>query len=474
MVIKFGTDGWRDIIGDGYTFDNVKKCTQAACLYLKKTNNSSQGIIIGYDTRFASDRFARIAAEVAIGNDINVLLCIKPTPTPVISYNIVYRQLDAGIIITASHNPPEWNGFKFKSSNGGSASQEIVDQLEANIADIDIQDKVKQIPLPESAGSSLFEYIEASEPYFNHLKNLVDLDAIKNAGLKVVVDPMFGSGIGYFKDLIGNGLTKIHQINGIHNPNFPGISQPEPIAHNLKKLSLVVKNGDFDVGLALDGDADRLGIVNDKGEYITTLQVFALLCLYLLEIRGEKGPIVRSLTMTNMIDKLAKQYGVKVFKTSVGFKYLAPLMIREKAIAAGEESGGYAFNRHIPERDGIVSGLFFLDMMIKTGRSSSELLEFLYNKVGPHYYDRLDVTIGGLDKQKILKRIAKSKPDYIANKKVLTIDTRDGFHFIFNDGHWLLVRFSGTEPLIRIYAEAEDPDTVQRLLQDGQTLLGIY
>ncbi len=473
MAIKFGTDGWRGLIAEDYTFDNVRICAQGTCEYLKATGASSKGLLIGYDTRFASDRFAAAVAGVSAANGVKAFLCRKPAPTPVISYNVVHRELAGAVVITASHNPPAWNGFKYKPEYGGSASQEEVDALETHIAEIEAEGEVKSMPLSEGEEKGLVEYVDPMFPYLEHLQRIVDLGAIKDAGLAVVVDPMFGSGIGYIPRLLAGGSTRITQINGAHNPNFPGVSQPEPVAHNLLKLSTAVIKRGADVGIALDGDADRLGIVDEKGQFITTLQTFALLCLYLLDTRRERGPLVRSLTMTTMIDKLGDIYGVPTFNTPVGFKYLGPVMREESALAAGEESGGYAFRGHIPERDGILSGLFFLDMMVKTGRCPSELVDFLYSKVGPHFYDRLDLRFDPSQRGAIQQRVSKSRPDYIAGKRVKEIDTRDGYRFVLEGGYWLLVRFSGTEPLLRVYAEAESSGEVNRLLEEGRNLAGV-
>ena len=473
MAIKFGTDGWRAVIADDYTFENVRTCAQGVCDYLRHTGASSRGLLVGYDTRFASDRFADAVAEVATGNGVKTLLCSRAAPTPVVSYYLVHRQLGGAVIITASHNPPAWNGFKYKPDYGGSASQDIVDELERNVAKVEAGGEVRTSSLKKAGASGLLEYVDPEAPYIGQMKALVDLETVRRSGLKIASDPMFGSGAGYLPKLVSGGQTKLSQINGTRNPDFPGMSQPEPVAHNLKKLSSMVARGQFDVGIALDGDADRVGIVDEKGRSISTLQTFALLCLYLLDTRGDRGPLVRSLTMTTMIDKLAEAYGVPSFNTPVGFKYLGPVMRREDALAAGEESGGYAFRGHIPERDGILSGLFFLDMMVKTGKRPSELVDLLDSKVGPHFYDRWDVHFDSSERRKIQDRLSKAKPDSLAGSRVRETDARDGHRFVLEGGYWLLVRFSGTEPLLRIYAEAETPDRVRAMLEEGRNLAGV-
>jgi phosphomannomutase len=283
---------------------------------------------------------------------------------------------------------------------------------------------------------------------------------------------MYGAGSGYFKMLLQGGNIEISEINAERNPSFPGI-QPEPIAKNLAKLSQLVVEQKADVGLATDGDADRIGIIDEKGRFLNQHQVFALLCLYLLEVRGERGAMVKTLTSTEMISKLGEIFGVPVYETPVGFKYVAPLMLEHNAIIGGEESGGYGFRGHIPERDGILAGLYFLDFMAKTRKAPSQLLDYLYSKVGPHYYERLDFHISKDKHQAIISRLASGSLDTIAGIKVIRIDTTDGFRFFLANGSWLLIRFSGTEPLIRLYAEAKSLEEVRKLLDEGRKIIHV-
>jgi phosphomannomutase len=280
---------------------------------------------------------------------------------------------------------------------------------------------------------------------------------------------MYGAGAGFFKTLLQDGSMEVMEINAERNPLFPGI-QPEPIAKNLGKLSRLVVVQKADVGLATDGDADRIGIIDEKGNFLNQHQVFALLCLYLLEVRGERGAIVKTLTSTNMLSLLGKIFGVPVYETPVGFRYVAPVMMRENALIGGEESGGYGFRGHIPERDGILAGLYFLDFMVKTGKTPSQLLDYLYSKVGPHYYDRTDFHFAAGKRKAIMNQLAAASPKALAGVEVAKLDTTDGFRFLLKDDSWLLVRFSGTEPLLRIYAEAESRDKVQELLSEGKKL----
>ena len=473
MAIKFGTDGWRGIIAEDYTFPNVRLCAQGTAAFLREQGLHTRGLLIGYDTRFASEDFAEAVAEVTTANGVTTYLCDKAAPTPVVSFNVVARDAGGGAIITASHNPARWNGFKYKPSYGGSAPPEIVERLEAHIKEAANSEEVPRIPLAEAESKGLLEYVDPEPSYLDHIATLVDLGAIRQAGLKVLVDPMYGAGAGYFTKLVSGGTTEVGELHGERNPAFPGMTQPEPIAHNLGTLMSAVADTSADVGLAVDGDGDRLGLVDERGRFITTLQTFALLCLHHLEVLKRRGPLVRSITMTSMVDKLGELYDVAVFDTPVGFKYLGPVMMRENALLAGEESGGYAFRGNIPERDGILSGLMVLDMMVKTGKTPSELLRMLADKVGHHHYDRWDVKFDPRRRDSILAQVARASPSRLAELRVEKIDTRDGFRFVLEGGYWALVRFSGTEPLLRLYAEADSPETVEALLGDLRSIADV-
>lgn len=475
--IKFGTDGWRGIIARDFTFDNVRICAQGTADYFNQIK-STGGIVIGYDTRFASEYFAAITAEVVAGNGLKVFLCSQTNPTPVISYYIRTKKADGGIIITASHNPAMWNGFKIKTGEGTSAPSEIISNVEENINRTLKTGKLNQMSLSDAQKQGLLERIDPDPLYFEQLNRLIDLDSLVQNKLKIIADPMYGAGCGYFEKLLGKGNINVIEINNERNPIFPGI-QPEPIAINLAKLSTTVKDEKASVGLANDGDADRLGVIDENGKFLTQLQVFALLALYMLEIRGERGTLVRTITSTSMIDRLGKLYNVPVYITPVGFKYVAPVMISENALTGGEESGGYGFRGHMPERDGILAGLYFLDMMVKTGKTPSQLIDYLYSKVGPHHYDRVDVDFDIKEHQRIIDRIRFNQPKSIYGVKVTNVITSlnniniGGFYFTLEDGSWLLIRFSGTEPVLRIYTETNSPERVKRLLAFGEELAGI-
>jgi len=471
-IIRFGTDGWRAVIAEDFTFDNLRACAQGLANYLKKAKLAERGLVIGYDTRFASEDFAAAAAEVIAGNKIKVNLCSKAAPTPVISYAVTATRSIGGIIITASHNPARWNGFKYKDEAGASAPSEVATEIEKNANEVLSSGEVKRLPLADGLNSGLITYFNPDPAYFKQLERLIDLKSIRRSNLKVIVDSMYGAGIGYFKELLQGGEIEVIEINGERNPSFPGI-QPEPIARNLAKLSNIVKIHKANVGIANDGDADRIGIMDEKGNFLNQHQVFSLLALYFLEVRGERGAIVETLTDTVMLHMLGKLFNVPVYETRVGFKYVAPLMIEKNALMGGEESGGYGFRGHVPERDGILAGLYFLDFIIRTGKTPSQLLDHLFSKVGPHYYDRIDVHISADDRQMFSDKLAKGDVNTIAGLKVAKLDTTDGYKYYLTDDSWLLLRFSGTEPLIRIYAEGHTTKQVQKLLEGGKKLLGL-
>jgi len=470
--IKFGTDGWRGIIADDFTFANVRYCAQSVVEYLRDKGLDSRGMVVGYDTRFASERFAAAVAEVFAGNGIKTDLCTQATPTPIVSYGVTHQKAAGAVIITASHNPGQWNGFKIKSPDGSSAPTQVEAEIESRLPQIIAQDKIKRLDLEEGLAKGIIRYLDPTPTYFEHIAHLVDLESLRQSGLKITVDSMFGAGSGCFKKVLQGGKTEVIEINGERNPIFPGI-QPEPIARHLTKLSATIRQNGAAIGLATDGDADRIGVVDEKGSPLTPLQIFALLALYLFEVRGERGPIVKTVTTTTMLDKLGKIYNVPVYETKVGFKHVAPVMMAENALIGGEESSGFGFRGHIPERDGILAGLYLLDLMNKLNKSPSQLIELLYSKVGPHHYNRVDLEFPPADREKIIGRIAGKTPSQIGGAKVIKVNTADGFHLSLADGSWLLIRFSGTEPILRIYAEAASLDRANSLIAEGKKLLGV-
>jgi alpha-D-glucose phosphate-specific phosphoglucomutase len=467
--IKFGTDGWRAVIGEDYTFANVRLVTQAVADYLKAANLAARGLVVGFDTRFGSERFAIAAAEVLAANGVHVYLTNKATPTPVISFAILDKQAGGASIITASHNPGTDNGYKYKPEYAGSASPDVVSQLEANLE----RTPVERMDIKDAERTGLVERFDAMPAYVAQISKLVDIEQIKRAGLTIIADSMYGAGAGYYPQILEHGSTKVIPINAERNPIFPGIRAPEPIDSNLQKLKKVVKESGADVGIAFDGDADRVGLVDEQGRFVNQLQVFALLTYYLLEVRGWRGPLVKSLSTTSMVSRLGELYNVPVFETPVGFKHIGPKMIETRAIIGGEESGGFGFANHIPERDGILGGLFLIDFMLRRNKTPSELLQELFGKVGEHHYNRVDLTYPAAQRPQILQRIADAQPKMIAGQPVASIGNQGGYKYTLQDGSWLLIRFSGTEPLLRIYTEMRSADAVQAALDDGRALTGV-
>jgi len=471
--IKFGTDGWRAIIAEDFTFANVRACAAAVVRYLQSHGLSERGLVVGYDTRFASEDFAVAVAEVGCAAGVPVLLTDRAVPTPVVSFSILDQRAGGAVVVTASHNPWRYNGFKYKPEYAGSASPEVVAELEAALPAILAGPPPAVLPLDEAERTGVLRWFDPRPPYMAHLERIVGLDAVRGTGLKVAVDSMYGTGAGYIAELVA-GRSTVHEIHAERNPLFPDIHAPEPIARNLEGLGAAIRSLGADVGIATDGDADRLGVMDEQGRFVNQLQVFALLTYYFLEVRGERGPIVKSATTTEMVRRLGEMYDVPVFETPVGFKYLGPKMIETNALIGGEESGGYGFRGHVPERDGILAGLYFLDFMARTGKRPSELLADLYAKVGPHFYDRVDIRLSSDGQREAMrKRAAAARPRSIGGLNVVGRDTIDGFRFRFEDGGWLLVRFSGTEPLARIYAEVVgDESRVASVLDAAREMVG--
>ena len=474
-LIRFGTDGWRAIIADEYTFENVRYCAEGVARYMKAAGLAERGLVVGYDTRFASEDFAAATAEVVAAHGIDVWLFDRPAPTPVACHAVVAKKTGGAVMITASHNPGRYNGFKYKTEVGGSAPPEVVSQIEAGLDAA--QAEALTGSREQGAGSRDRKgQVRSFDPvpaYLESLRGLVDVGALRDAGFTVVYDAMHAAGAGILGRLIEGGRTRLIELRGERNPAFPGMTSPEPITRNLSGLAERVVAEGAAVGLATDGDADRLGVIDERGGFVDQLQTFALLCYYLLEYRGMRGPLVRSLTSTRMVDKLGRLYGVDVHETPVGFKFLGPKMMETAAIAAGEESGGYAFAGHVPERDGVYSGLLFLDLIGRSGKKPSELVQELYAKVGQHYYDRIDVHLDPATRDAAIARVATANPPELAGVRVVSKDTFDGFRFELGDKGWVLLRPSGTEPLLRVYTETTEKGLVEPLLEAGKALAGI-
>jgi phosphomannomutase len=462
--IHFGTDGWRGRMAEDYTFANIRRCTQGFAEYLLARGAKDEWVVVGYDQRFNSENFAASVAEVLAANQLRVYLTDKATPTPAISYSVVDKKAVGAVNITASHNPPTDNGFKVRDEHGGAIDPDGLLEIEAQIPES--IDQIKRISLSEGEAQGRIAYFDPDPAYIRQLNHLVDLPSIQDAGLKVLVEPMWGNGIGWFPRLLQGGKTSVEEIHNRRNPIFPDMKRPEPIPPNVDIGLAETVRRKADVLIVTDGDADRLGVGDEEGRFIDQLRVYGLLGYYFLEVRKERGPIVKTLSTTNMLVKLGKIYDVPVYETGVGFKYVAPKMLETNAMLGGEESGGYAFRGHVPERDGILAGLYILDMMVRLGQKPSELIETLFNKVGAHYYDRIDTPFSG-DRQSRERYILDHKPDQIGGLKVINLDTTDGFKFNLDDGGFMLIRFSGTEPIMRVYCETTRQDRVKAILDDG-------
>jgi phosphomannomutase len=470
--IKFGTDGWRAIIAEDYTFENVRDCAEGVARFLEDAGLAQRGLVIGFDTRFGSENFAAASAEVVATHGIKTYIFDSAAATPVACHAILDKKAGGAIVITASHNPGSYNGFKYKPEYAGSAPPEVVDALEAAIETGRAAGTPQRLGVEAGLRQGIIERFDPRPAYDAHVAQQVDLERLRSTGVHVVFDAMHATGAGVLARLLKGGTTRVVELRSERNPAFPGMVAPEPIARNLAPLMETVVNSGAEIGLATDGDADRLGVVDEKGHFVDQHQTFALLCLYLLEYRGMRAPIVRSLTSTRMIDKLGELYGVPVHETAVGFKYLGPKMIETGAMTAGEESGGYAFAQHLPERDGCFGGLLMLDLLARSGKTPSQLVQELYAKVGQHFYDRIDVHLVEGQRESAIARVAAAKPDALAGRRVLRQDSLDGYRFEL-DGGWLLIRPSGTEPLLRIYTEMTDQSWVKPVLEAGRELAGV-
>lgn len=471
VEIRFGTDGWRGVIAEDYTFENVRRAAQGVATYYAEQHRARErGMVIGYDNRFGSEHFAAAAAEVLAANGIPVLLTETGTPTPVISYAAIANKTAGAINITASHNPGTDNGFKVRTEFGGAVDPGVLKKIEALIPDTF---SVERLTLNDRNATGSIRKFDASAAYLAHLPDMIDVTMLKTAGLSIVHDPMWGVGSGWLKRILDGDKTNVTEIHSGRNPIFPDMKRPEPIPPNTARLQETVPAARANAGFLTDGDADRVGFVAENGRFINQLEVYALLAYYLLEIRGWRGPIVKTISTTSMLNKLGKIYNVPVYETGVGFKYIAPKMLETNALIGGEESGGFAFRGHMPERDGILCSLFLMDLMMKLNKTPLELIDHLFGIVGAHYYDRIDTPFPPSRNAEVRAKIANDKPASLAGIPVVHINTLDGFRYEMDDGGWMLIRFSGTEPIIRVYTETTHQDKVQAILQDGLRLAGL-
>ncbi len=466
MAIVFGTDGWRGVIADDFTFANVELVARAAAQFFKKESNIERGVVVGYDARFLSGRFAASVARVLAAEGITVWLTDGISSTPQVSLAARQKRLAGGIIITASHNPAEYNGFKLKAGYGGPSTPEDIAKVQAFVTKYETAPpKPKRLAdIGELVKGKQVRPFDSKRAYVDYVKKKIDLDAINNAGFRVLYDPMFGSGI----DTLDLLLPNVDQIHNEHNPAFGDLDHPEPMGEYLGALIDKVRSGGYTVGLATDGDADRLGTVDENGNFVDSHRIFVLLMKYLYEDRGRKGAVAKTISLTTMIDDYCKRKRIKMHETPVGFKYIAKLMTTEKIVIGGEESGGLGTNLHIPERDGIFNGLLVLEMMARRGRTLGELSAELDEEFGPHRYRRVDQRMTVEQKDRILAR-AKGGVENLGPYAVTGSSTLDGYKFFVENG-WLLIRASGTEPLLRYYAEGDTNEKVDALLQAGLTL----
>ena len=478
MNIVFGTDGWRARIAEEYTFDAVRVCSQAVAEWVVKNGGADRGVVVGYDRRFASEHFAAAAAEVVAAHGVNVHLATAAAPTQSFSWATMRRKAKAGIVITASHNPWTDNGFKVKHESGAAAAPEMLKELEAVIRPLEAHpERVRRMTLDDAKKQGRVDLFDPAPDYLAHVAELFDLDAFRAAGYTVVCEPLFGSASGYFPRLIGGGKTKVVELHGERNPFFGGVN-PEPIPPNIDEFLARIPRERADVGLAVDGDADRAGLADENGTFITTLTLYALLMWYLCEIRGLRKPVVKTVNMTSMADRLGERYGVKVYEVPVGFKYIGPKMQETGAMMGGEESGGFGFAMHLPERDGIVADLFFLDFMLKTKKKPSELVAELMRMAGPSNYLRRDLHFSAPEyprvKERLMSELRDAAPEKLGGQpvaKIVQLETKDGTKFFLADGSWLLIRLSGTEPLVRVYAETKSRDELAPLLDAGERMV---
>lgn len=467
MGIQFGTDGWRAIIGDEYTYDNVRGVLQAFCDIKKSSKNKL--VLLGYDRRFSGRLFAQAAAEVLLGNGFKVLLSEDFCPTPCISWMTQAKKALAGVVITASHNPFQWNGVKFKEEDGGSASPEYTTPIEHQFQKNEKKGrKTLRLSLEEGQKKKCLRYFDPNREYVSQLKRMVNLPLIRRAKLKIVVDPMHGAGSGFFKKVLGN---EILEIRGEENPSFGGVN-PEPIEKNLQLCRETVLKNRAQVALATDGDADRIGAMDEKGRFVTSHQIFSLILRHLVTVRKMKGDVIKTVSTTQMIERLGERYGFKVIETPIGFKHICQKFRQTHALMGGEESGGIAFAKHVNERDGILSGLLLLEVMAYYKKPLSKIIDGLQKEAGPLYFRRDDLHLDQTTIQKVKKKLAKGTDPKIPSFKFREMGLKDGFKYYFEDGSWLLIRPSGTEPLLRIYAESTTPPKTNRLIQAGHRIVG--
>jgi len=471
-AIKFGTDGWRAVVADDFTYDAVRAVAQGVAWYV---GDDTRPLIVGHDSRYCAELFAREVARVLVANDRRVILLDRVTPTPAVSWTVITQHAAGAVVVTASHNSAEFNGIKYKPDFGGSAPPEVVAEIEKHTARA-VEAGIMQVPYEEAVRSGRLQLMDPLPDYLTQLGTMVNLEVLRGRGLHILHEAMYGAGAGLVARALQGGSTVVEELHGERNPGFGGM-HPEPIDRYMPEAMERMHAGGFDLGIANDGDADRVGIIDETGRYVNQLQVMALFTMYLLEKRGLRGDIVRSITESAMVDELGQRFGVTVHEMPVGFKYIGTKMQETDAILGGEESGGFAFRGHIPERDGILAGLMMAQLIVDYGMPLSRILTHLEELVGPHAYNRHDLTFprDGYEERKaeIYERMKALKPDTLAGTRVVRIRDDDGFKFYLEDGSWVLMRMSGTEPLMRVYSEAPTPQRVAELIGAMEELCGV-
>lgn len=466
-IIKFGTDGWRAVIAEDFTFHNLERVAQAAAGYWSANPiaGCDRTLVVGYDRRFLSNEFAQRTAEILAGNGFKVILTARPTPTPAVSYLVKKRRALGGVMITASHNPAIFNGFKLKAHFGGSAESSVCRDIEAELD----RRPVQAIDFSTAKKARQIQVTDLQTAHFAAIKRLVDFKLIARSRIRFAHDAMFGVGAGCFEELLRGTTCQVTTLNAAHNPSFGGIN-PEPIARNYAASSAWLRKHPHDICLVTDGDADRVGGMDGRGNPLSTHQLICLLLLHFIRHRSEKGRMVKALTTTSMVDKICAAEGLECTETAVGFKYVASEIMKGGVLLGAEESGGIAFPGHVPERDGILAGLMLLELLATERQPLTRLLAQLEKRYGPHRYARID-THFPLEKRAALMEFCQANPPArLLGSPVCEVKSYDGVKFIAKDGSWLMLRGSGTEPILRIYAEARTDADAERLLKLGTRL----
>ncbi len=468
MGIKFGTSGWRGILAEDFTFPNARLVCQAIAGYLHSENLGAQGVVVGHDTRFLSEAFANVAVEVMAGNGIKSFITDRDTPTPVVSHAIIKGRCAGGINITASHNPAEYNGLKFNPVHGGPAPEPVTAAIEALIRGMRSED-VRSLPFKEARQQGWVADFNPRADYFQQLRSLIDTEVLRRSGLKVVVDVLYGTARDYLDGFLREMGVAVEVLHGFRDPYFGG-HRPEPSAEFLEELAHRVQEQGAHLGLAVDADADRFGVVNGRGEYHEANEILPLLLDYLIETRGWPGGVARSVATTHLLDRVAAYHGRPVYETKVGFKYLGEFILQDQVVMVGEESEGFSMRHHLPEKDGILAGLLVAEMVARKGKDIPELLEDLFVKVGPAYTLRLNLSLEPAAKERLLKGL-EMPPERFASLAINRHVTLDGHKYLLEDGSWVCFRPSGTEPVVRFYLESPSRDQLLRLKEAGEELL---